>query len=74
MTALDLSVDPPPTRDLPQDLRVHGGIHAEQGETVTYGLEAGNDQEIEMKLPPPMTRTLEAGAHSTHTSWCSPAT
>jgi hypothetical protein len=33
--------------------------------TVSFNLEADNDAGIELKLPPPVTRNLEAGNHST---------
>ncbi len=66
VTALDLSVDPPTySGTCPKTFVFTVEFTLSKGETVTYGLEAGNDQGIEMKLPPPMTRTLEAGAHST---------
>jgi hypothetical protein len=32
--------------------------------TVTYNLEADNDAGLDLKLPPPVTRNLQAGAHS----------
>lgn len=32
--------------------------------TVTYRLESGNDAGINLKLPPPVTRNLQAGEHS----------
>ena len=66
VTALDLSVDPPTfSGACPKTFVFSVEFTLSKGETVTYGLEAGNDQGIEMKLPPPMTRTLEAGTHST---------
>jgi hypothetical protein len=66
VTALDLSVDPPTfSGACPRTFVFTVEFTLSKGDTVTYGLEAGNDQGIEMKLPPPMTRTLEAGTHTT---------
>lgn len=66
VTALDLKVDPPTFYGAcPKTFVFTVVFTLSKGETVTYGLEAGNDQGLEMKLPPPMTRTLDAGTHTT---------
>lgn len=66
VTALDLSVDPPTfSGACPKTFIFTVQFTLSQGGSVTYGLEAGNDQGLEMKLPPPMTRTLPAGTHTT---------
>jgi hypothetical protein len=65
VTRLTIQVDPPIYSGIcPKTFTFTVQFTLTKGATVTYTLESGNDQGIEMKLPPPATSNLEAGEHT----------